>query len=341
MSPPDLRRSIARALADHRWSISVGAMGAIAEFHQDPGEWVVVETTDRLVRATARGAVAIARLEDVVPIAYETVSGRPDRWGQGIALCLPAPLAATAQCETLREIGRDRAAVRPADRKAVLFDLGLGLANLHFCVRTTDTELVAVLRRACGRSIFDPTSAAMSAILRAHPHRIAMSAIGRVEVFQKIGGPETGGVSPEGPHTHLLPKLMASRRTHSANTPIPAGLVPCAELHPPNPLVDRLGRPRRFDAEAHTSFERCMAAWGVPDLVATKRRVRMALDAATPAEDFPEPTTRFARAALRVALRQRRWTHGPSPCITAWQRRFDPPGAALAEDAPEEAPDER
>ena len=45
MSPPDLGLTIALALADHRWSFSVGAMGAIAEFHQDPGERAVVEAT--------------------------------------------------------------------------------------------------------------------------------------------------------------------------------------------------------------------------------------------------------------------------------------------------------
>lgn len=341
MKHPDLRETIAAALDDHRWGFSVGAFGAIAEFHQDEGEPATVAAAERLVRATARGAVAIEQLADAVPIAYETVSAKPERWGQGLALCLPAGVAAATPCGTLQEVGPDRGAIRPADRNARLFDLGLGLPSLKFCVRTADPELVATLRSACGRSIFDPVSVAMPAILGSHPHRVAVSAVGRVEVYQKIGGPETGGVSPEGPHTHLLPKLLASRRTHTANTPIPDGLVPCAELHPPSPLVDRLGRPKPFDAENYTAFEQLMAAWGVPDLVETKRRVRQALDAGMPPTDFPEPETRFARAALRVALRQRRWTHGASPVLDAWQQRFDPPAAPPSESAPREPAHDR
>ncbi len=85
----------------------------------------------------------------------------------------------------------------------------------------------------------DPDNLVMAAILAAHPHRVALSRIGRVEVWQKIGGPDTGGVSLVGPHTHVLQKLLRARRRHLANMPIPGGLVPVVGFHPASPIMDR------------------------------------------------------------------------------------------------------
>ena len=44
----------------------------------------------------------------------------------------------------------------------------------------------------------------MAVILAASPHRVFVSRVGRIEVFQAI--PSANGKSPEGPHTHVLPK---------------------------------------------------------------------------------------------------------------------------------------
>jgi hypothetical protein len=138
----------------------------------------------------------------------------------------------------LTELGPDREALNPRDRPAILFNMGLDQPQVDFCIRTDDPTLLAVLRANLGRSVMDPDDLVMAAILAAHPHRVALSRIGRVEVWQKIGGPDTGGVSPVGPHTHVLPKLLRARRSHSANMPIPGGLVPVAGFHPASPIMD-------------------------------------------------------------------------------------------------------
>ncbi|MCW5712669.1 hypothetical protein [Shinella sp.] len=58
--------------------------------------------------------------------------------------------------------------------------------------------MLVILRANAGRSLFDPGNPASDAMRRAYPHRVALTRIGRIEVFQKIGGPDTGGVSPDG-----------------------------------------------------------------------------------------------------------------------------------------------
>lgn len=287
-----------------RWSSgwSVGSFGAIGEFHQDDGEVLEVSDTDNLTRATARGAIRIVPRPDMQAVAYELLSPRPRRWSQGMALCLPEQSALGAQRNVLTELGPDTEAIRPADRDGILFDIGLEQPQIDFCIRTSDPELLEILRRNIGKTTF--ASEAGHAILHAHPHRVVLSKLGRAEVFQKIGGPDTGGKSPEGPHTHVLPKLLAARRTHSANTPIPEGLTPCAFLHPTNPVITTLGDDKPFNPADFARFQAYLDLYGPPVYVAMKKAIWAAVEAGQDPSGTQEPDTRLERVALRNALRQ-------------------------------------
>ena len=137
-------------------------------------------------------------------------------------------------------------------------------------------------------------------ILAANPHRVFISRLGRIEVYQPI--PPPSGKSPEGPHTHVLPKLLKSGRTHPATEPVPEGLVPCAHLYPPHPARDGLGEARPFDAARHHAFQQMIEPRSaIPD-IAIKRRVVDAVLAGEP------PTGRGRRSprptSIRIALRQ-------------------------------------
>lgn len=334
----DLMGALRRGLADWQTGWSIGTFGAIAEFHQDEGETAVVDRPDRLERATNRGAIRLLPHADLRTIAYEALSPRPHRWIQGVALCLPAETARRKVRTVVTELGPDEDAIRPEDRSAILFDMGLGAAQIDFCVRTRNPELLAALREAAGQPI--NATHVMLAILKAHPHRVAISHLGRCEVYQKIGGPDTGGVSPPGPHTHVLPKLLATGRTHSANTPIPDGLVPCGFMHPGNPVIGQLGEDRVFDPALFASFEAMLAAWGPAEYIAAKRQVWALLDeGALPAALAP-PTSRLARTGVRNALRQRaRIVEGDakrSALVAAWRAAHD--GAAAPTEADDESP---
>lgn len=175
----------------------------------------------------------------------------------------------------------------------------------------------------------------MGAILSVHPHRVALSAVGRCEVFQKIGGPASGGLYPAGPHTNLPPDLMKAGRTHSANTPIPNGFIPAMSLHPGNPVMGPLGEDREFDANLFTAFQDLLAVWGREAYVMTKRRIWDALDADAPPEPEDHATTRVERTARRNALRQRARLHGRSLLLLEWSNAHD----QGAFDADAECPD--
>ncbi len=321
---PDMQRIIREHLHDPSSSFSIGSFGAIAEFHRDAGELLVLDDHEQLIIATDRGALKIELTDGTTPLAYETLSGRPGRWQHGVVFCLPETLAKSHCRSTLTELGPDQDAIRAEDRDAILFDVGLSARNIDFCIRTQDPGLLSLLRQDAGRSMFEPGNRAMNAIVEASPHRIVISKLGRAEVYQAIDKAKT----PQGPHTHVLPKFLKSGRTHSANIPVPSGYLPCLSLYPANPLTDGNGRERAFDRASLATFEALMDRWGVPEYRAEKARATAALHDRRDPNAYELPRTRLGRTGLRVALRQMNQVDGGNPILHQWRSRFD---AARAE----------
>jgi hypothetical protein len=319
-----LRREIADP--DTQWSL--GTFGAIAEFSRDPDEPVTLLQSDDAVSAvTARGGIAIRHHPRSRPLASESIT--KSGWNQRIALCLSEADGAMGGRTVLTELDADTEALRPQDRESVLFDLGLGAPHADFCVRICHRDTAAQLRDHAGRAVFEPGNPAMGLILAASPHRVFISRLGRIEVYQPI--PPATGKSPDGPHTHVLPKLLKSGRTHAATEPIPEGWVPCAHLYPPHPLRDGSGAARSFDAARHDSFQSVIERFGHPDSLAIKRRVRDAISAQAPPSAMAHD--RHGRTNIRIALRQLKAAGHASPVLQSWLQNFDPAG--LESDADE------
>lgn len=309
-----LRRGIADP--DTQWSL--GTFGAIAEFSRDEDEPAQVSMAADVVSAiTGRGGIALQLDPRIRPLASESLT-RAD-WNQRVALCLPEDACAMNRRSVLTELGADVAALRGDDRDSILFDLGLGALQADFCVRIADASTAAGLRQHAGRPIFEPGNPAMGIILHANPHRVFISRLGRVEVYQPI--PPASGKSPDGPHTHVLPKLLKSGRTHPATEPIPVGWIPCAHLYPPHPARNGLGQPRPFEINHLDSFQATMAVFGDPATVAIKQRVREAVRAGMPPAELTQD--RHGRAAARIALRQMQAMGDPSPALPVWLANLD------------------
>lgn len=317
--------------ADTHWSL--GTFGAIAEFTRDSDEpTALARNTTSLSATTGRGGIRITPLVEMQPIASETAVG--GGWNHRVALCLPREHCAMSRRSVLAEIGPDVAALREQDQQSVLFDLGLGCLQVDCCIRLSDADATDQLRPHIGRSLFEAGNPAMGIIFAAHPHRVFISRLGRIEVFQPIPPPD--GKSPLGPHTHVLPKLLAHGRTHAATEPIPEDLVPCAHLYPPHPAKDAMGRPRPFDRKHHDAFQELFESFGNPELVALKRRIIAAVVAGEePALAIADG--RFERGSVRVALRQLRAAGTSLPMLAAWLAIHESGAHAAREDESAEA----
>jgi hypothetical protein len=311
--------------ADTQWSL--GTFGGIAEFSRDHDEKVrLTQSATGAAAVTARGGIAIELSDDCRPMALECITR--SSWSQRVAFCLPAGDCAMNRRTVLTELGADREALEPEHRGSTLFDLGLGALQADLCVRIDDHTMVARLRSHCGRSVFDPANPAMGLLLEANPHRVFISRIGRIEVYQPI--PPASGKSPDGPHTHVLPKLLGSGRTHAATEPIPEGWIPCAHLYPGHPVRDA-GDP--FDAACHDSFQQMIERFGLPEYLAIKRRVVDAVGSGEPPSNLAITLNRHSRTGVRIALRQLKAAGTASPILKEWLAEFD--YAVVEDDADE------
>ena len=204
---------LADQLADPEVAWSLGAFGVIAEFTRDADEATTLDRDDGMISAvTTLGGIRIETHSRLRPIASE--SPTTESWSHRVALCRPQETCAMNRRAVLTEVGLDRNALRAEDRKTVLFDLGLGALQVDAHVRSGDPAVIAALRSCAGKSLFAPGNPAMGVILASNPHRVFASRLGRIEVFQPI--PPVDGKSPTGPHTHVLPKLLAQGRGHRA-----------------------------------------------------------------------------------------------------------------------------
>lgn len=266
--PLSLDEALAGWVDDPLAGFAVGTFGAIAEFLRPPGARVTVEHVGR--RHTAVCDDGALRIDLDAPAAthlsvhaWRRPTGRDD-WTHAVALCLPEDVAAGPTRTSPTVLGPDPA---PLGEPGTLVDLGLGVAHLEACIRTTDDALV---EQCAGATELD--GPLIHAIFHARAARVFRSAVARVEVATPI--PPVDGESPLGPHTHLLPALLAHRRTHAATDPVPDGLVPVASVFPDHPRRDALGREHPHDPAADAAFDAVMDRFGDPEEVDATRRAR-------------------------------------------------------------------
>ena len=323
MDAADSLLALLRAqLIDCETQWSVGTFGALAEFTRDRQEAAEISRSGETTSVvTDRGGIRIRRHPDIRLVASESVTR--ENWNHRIALCLPQGNAAVTRRDSLTELGPDADALRDGDRDSILFDLGLGAVQVEACIRVSEPTLAAELRAYVGRNVFATDNPVMRIIVPASPHRVFISRMGRIEVFQPI--PPPGGHSPEGPHTHVLPRLLRHQRTHAATEQIPDGYVPCAHFYPPHPAKDTLGRMRAFDRSHHELFQDMLRRFGNEDAIMVKHQVLAAIENGAEPSALAIPDSRFARANIRIALRQLKATHALSPTLALWLRVHDRP----------------
>ncbi|MBT3558921.1 MAG: hypothetical protein HN644_13525 [Rhodospirillales bacterium] len=309
---------------------SVATFGAIAEYHSTPEAPASGLRQDKALTLTSdQGGMRVTYHPGMTLVAYEGLSKVPTLWSQGVSLCLPADQAKMAGNAVITERGPDTHAIRSDGQGMRMFDLGIGAPHMDACVRTEDTDLIDLFHRFQGKPLFDGCQELVTALVERSPTRVFSSALARIEVHTPI--PTSDSETPHGAHTHILPDLLAHGRTHAATIPIPDGWLPGLNLFPPNPARGTDGNAKGFDLPTHDAFQAIMADFADSGVITIKDRVRTAvLDGRGP-ETMGKLDSRLRRTALRVALRQIRFTDGASDNLNAWLAAFEPNGIALDE----------
>ena len=316
----ELRQQLFNHLNQNACSFSIGSFGAIAEFHRLPADAPQVdEDQTSLESITAEGAIRIQHDQPLQAVAYEIPGKQRHLWRQGVAFCLPEAQASLSQRQTITELGADSQAIQAQHRHHRLFDLGVGAKNIDFCIRTDDAGLLEALRRHIGQSFFDIDSQVREQVLDLSPHRVVVSKAGRIEVYQPIGREKT----PEGSHTHLLPKLLATGRTHSANVPLPEGCMPVLQMYPDSALKEDAEGHASFDHKAFEHFQNLLNQWGRKAYVDEKQRVTEWILAGKNPETYRMASDRYVRTAVRVVIRQMHYLYPQLDNLQRWNQFFN------------------
>ncbi|MBN8945451.1 MAG: hypothetical protein J0H01_38480 [Rhizobiales bacterium] len=300
---------------------SMGAFGAIEGLRRHPDDaGADTRDADGVTAATRSGGIRLNAVDTMIPVAFELLSSDPHLWNHAVALCLPREASRMSSRGAITELGPDIGAIRAEDRGGTLFDIGLAVDQADICLRTADTELIRALRAAGATSLLAAGSAVLDALRRSIHHRVVLTRLGRLEVFPTC--PAAPGTGLDELLPGLMPQLLGRGITHARTSPIPAGLVPCAYLFPPHPARHAPGSAKAFDLAQHRAFQAILQRFGRPELNALKAAVNAALDRGDPPDRFVPPPGRWAKASLRVTLRQRRMTGG-SGDLDAWRAAFD------------------
>ena len=218
LDPDRIAELIHGALADSAGAWSMGVQGALAEFAVVGDEAVEIRRSGRTVEAvTPGGGIRLTITDDTV--AY---SAGPDRQ---ITLAVPRPVLPAPSLKVTAEAA-DPGALRPEHEQAVLVDLAVGHSAAAFCVRTADPELIAALRAVEGCTWQEALDRVGHLLVAASPHRVVTGPLGRIEVYNPI--PREWHVSPDGCHTHLLPRLLETGRESADGDELPSELVAAA-----------------------------------------------------------------------------------------------------------------
>lgn len=218
------------ATARNPWTVfAIGVQGALAEFMRFPRDRAVVGgDAGCLLIQSGLGALRLETHPSIRVFGFGPEGGAPDE----VVLAVHRARLASPPASTITELGPDVQAIREADRDAHLFDLGLDRPTLRFCVRTSDGELTAALRACAGRPLAAVADRLVPRLLERHPHRVAISRLGRIEVTQPIGIRNGESGTPEGPHTHLMPELLRSGRELAPGRELPPDYAPAVSIFP-------------------------------------------------------------------------------------------------------------
>jgi predicted Fe-S protein YdhL (DUF1289 family) len=197
---------------------ALGCYGATAEFICDPDEPCDVSVTGETITAiSGRGALQLTIGERVRALRLRADDSRHGY--RAIFLVVLKAMATLPVATTLTPLGRDEGAIRPESRNDPWFDLGLGRDDLRFCVRASAPDLLEKQNQASGLPLLDVLQDAGATIVKHSPARVVESPLGRAEIYTSI--PASGGRSPDGPHTHLLPSHLASGRATPPGVDLP------------------------------------------------------------------------------------------------------------------------
>ena len=294
----DFVKLLSKMFADGSYGFSVGSSGALAEFPASTDTRSLSEE-HTFSASVPEGAIAIKPLSNLRWVAYETLSRKTSHWNYALIAHADKTPFFSSKRTLLTELGVDNDSLKPPKNREIIFDLGLGLDNADFCIRTSDFALKNILRKYSGKNIAIEGHPVLKVLIDESPTRVVRNAFCRIEVYQAISRTKT----PDGPHTHLLLTLL-SGASPSRQDFLPRGRLPVFFAQPPSPLYRTQDKVSVLDEKLYQKFQDILVHFGWPTYIEAKRTTHNQLMENGGQADFAWSNDFLTRAGQKVACRQ-------------------------------------
>ncbi|MDJ0995638.1 MAG: DUF1289 domain-containing protein [Dinoroseobacter sp.] len=223
----DIRAFVISTLQAGHGTWVIGFVGAVAEFTAAHGEGVEVRIEgDDIIAFTRNGAIRITIDDDIRALTFDP----PELMANPrIVLAVKRERGRLPLSHGVLDLGPDAQALL-SEPNTRLYDLGLGRKEGRFCVRLGTGAAQEALDASMGLTFAQALPMIGGALVGTGPTRVVESALGRIEVQGQIPPPDA--VSPDGPHTHLLPDHLETGRALPVGMELPRAYLPGAVFYP-------------------------------------------------------------------------------------------------------------
>ncbi|WP_234050415.1 MULTISPECIES: DUF1289 domain-containing protein [unclassified Xanthobacter] len=215
---------------EHRFASAQGAFvagvfGAVAEVLRDPDEpYEAARDGESLTLRSPRAALRLQAPPYLTAFEIPRGANAPL-----LAFAVPAGRVGLAGPAELTALGPDGDSLLARDAGGARFDIGLARRAARFSIRCGPAIAGEVAAR-CGAP-WPLVLAGIAPLVLGHsPVRVVETPCVRAEVDAPIPPPD--GRSPEGPHTHLLPELLAQGLDVPPGLLLPKGYILSLLFHP-------------------------------------------------------------------------------------------------------------
>ncbi|MEO9310102.1 MAG: hypothetical protein ABI337_07375 [Nitrososphaera sp.] len=239
--------------------------GVVAEFSIVQGDKLTkIFQNDVLHVDTQRAALCINFDDSLEAIVSESGAYGCSPWTQNIYLCVKKEGAEMARRIKLTHLGK----FDDYDIQGNLWDLGVGNDTLDACIIATNESVNELLKQNEGQYVID-NSKFLQELVRYSPPRLFKTKFASILVKQKI---PTAEEEIEGPHTHLLPPIIKSKKHFVV--PVPDDVIPVIQVDPFGSVMDGNGEFYKWHGFENDEFQNFMRKYGNQEYVTLKSEMK-------------------------------------------------------------------
>lgn len=274
--------------------------GVVAEFSVVLGDKPIKTFENNTLKIdTHRATLCVNFDESVKAVVAESGAHGCSPWTQHVYLCIQKDQAKMSCRNKLTYLGKFDNGVDKGD----LWDLGVGNQTLDACIIAKDESTNDLLKQKEGQYIIDDPNFLRELVIHSPP-RLFQTKFAYILVRQKI--PLTEKEELEGPHTHLLPPIIKSKKHFEV--PVPEDMVPIIQTDPFGSVIDGNGDFHAWNGFENDSFQMFLQKYGSPQYVTLKNEIKQKIIGCLSNRDFStievEYKDKTKQDLIRITLAQ-------------------------------------